>query len=81
MLNSLGHVESKCASFRGNVEYVEYVEFFGESLAKPPLSSSSPKNIQHIQHIQHFCSFKHILVQHAPQDSTYSTFPLKEAHF
>ena len=54
MLNSGGPVESKCASFCRNVEYVEYVECFGENLGPPPLSSSSP---------------------------TYSTFPLKEAHF
>ena len=48
----------------------------------PPLSSSSPQNIQHIQHIRHLCSFKHILIHHAPpQNSTYSTFPLKKAHF
>ena len=42
---------------------------------------SSPQNIQHIQHIQHFPWKKHILIQHAPEDSTYSTFLLKEAHF
>ena len=71
----------KCVPFRGNVEYVEC---FGENLAKPPLSSSSPKNIQHIQHIQHFCSFKHILIQHAPPGFNIfnisperSTFPRK----
>ena len=29
MLNSGPHVESKCASFCRNVEYVEYVECFG----------------------------------------------------
>ena len=45
MLNSGGPVESKCASFRGNVEYVEC---FGESLGTPPVSS---KKIQHIQHV------------------------------
>ena len=53
----------------------------GKTWGPPPLSSSSPQNIQHIQHIQHFCRKKHILIQHGPQNSTYSTFPLKEAHF
>ena len=33
MLNSGGAVESKCASFSGNVEYAEC---FGESLGTPP---------------------------------------------
>ena len=44
----------------------------------PPLSSSSPKNIQHIQHFQHFCSFKHILIQHAPRIQHIRHFPWKK---
>ena len=50
MLNSGPHLESKCASFCRNVEYVEYV--LGELEGDP-----------------------------WPENSTYSTFQQKEAHF
>ena len=41
-------------------------------------SPGFPKNNQHIQHIQHFLWKNHIFIQQAPQNSTYSTVPLKE---
>ena len=64
------HIFSKNASFSW---HVEYVEFSGQG---------SPSNFpQNIQHIQHFRRKKHILIQHGAQNSTYSTFPLKERHF
>ena len=69
----------KCASFWGNVEYVEYVECFLNLQGRfGPISS---QNIQHIQHIQHFPRKKHIFKNILRTYSTYSTLQQKEAHF
>ena len=68
MLNSGGPVESKCASFCRNVEYVEC---FGENLGTPPLSSSSPQNI-------HLSTF---LQKNSIQYSTFQHFPWKKHIF
>ena len=58
----------KNASFRGNVEYVE---FSGQGSP-----SNFSQNIQHIQHIQHFCRKKHILIQHgAPEFNIFNISP------
>ena len=65
---------SQKTCFKGNVACVE---FWG--LNKHVLLSGV--NVLGIQHVQHFCRKKHILIQHVPQNSTYSTFPLKERHF
>ena len=37
--------------------------------------------VEHIQHIQLFPRKKHILGKESQLDSTYSTFPQKQAHF
>ena len=52
MLNPAGSPFQKCASFWGNVEYVQYVQFLGKDWGPPPPDLSL--GIEHIEHIQHF---------------------------
>ena len=79
MLNMLNHVESplKNASFSCHVEYVEYVECFG-NYEGPFLifwgGWVSSKMVQHIQHIQHDSRKKHIFGGGVSTKSTYSTY-------
>ena len=63
MLNPAGSPLQKCASFWGNVEYVEYVQFLGKHC--PPNVSLG---IEHIQHIQHFPRKKHIVKICSPKN-------------
>ena len=60
MLNHVGDLVWKMCFFRGNVEYVEYVEWFG-NLEAPLLIGS-----KNIQHIQHFCRKKHFFQTRSP---------------
>ena len=86
----------KHAPFWGNVEYVQFFGehilkmrfFLGKcwicsicSIPRETWGGNVSLGIEHIEHIQHFPRKKHIFGKESQLDSTYSTFPQKEAHF